>query len=263
VGATATNGLAPVRLHSPTQRYGGARNTGLTTPGPAGGRGRRLPPAGSAVWQAVIVKDLGTEPDAAITLCRAAHARLLAAVQGMSDEQVCRPSRLPGWTVAHVLTHIARNADGHVRRLEAALRGEELARYPGGSQQRSSEITDGSQRRAHEIVSDLSAAEVRLEDVWERSVAAGWPHRDLMSGDHWATIASPSRRLREVEMHHVDLGIGYEPSDWPEEYVSWELPRVLATVPDRVEDLDDMRQVVAWFTGRGPVPAAIHLSPWS
>jgi hypothetical protein len=34
-------------------------------------------------------------------------------------------------------------------------------------------------------------------------------------------------------------------------------------VPDRVEDLDDMRQVVAWFTGRGPVPAAIHLSPWS
>lgn len=215
------------------------------------------------MWQAVTVKDLGTEPDVAITLCRSAHARLLAAVEGMSDEQVCRPSRLPGWTMAHVLTHIARNADGHGRRLEAALRGEELARYPGGSQQRSSEITDGSQRRAHEIVSDLSAAEVRLEDVWERSVAAGWPHRDLLSGDHWATIASPSRRLREVEMHHVDLGIGYEPSDWPEDYVSWELPRVLTTVPDRLKNPDDMRHVVAWFTGRGPVPAAIDLGPWS
>jgi maleylpyruvate isomerase len=211
----------------------------------------------------VNVNELGTDPDAAIVLCQAAHARLRAAVQTMSDEQVRRPSRLPGWSIAHVLTHIARNADGHVRRLDAALRGEELARYPGGSQQRSSEITDGSQRRATEILSDLSAAEARLENVWERSVAAGWPHRDLLGADHWATIASPSRRLREVEMHHVDLGIGYEPSDWPEEYVSWELPRVLGTVPDRVKDPQDMRHVVAWLSGRGPVPATIHLDPWS
>ena len=35
-------------------------------------------------------------------------------------------------------------------------------------------------------------------------------------------------------MHHVDLGLGYEPSDWPEDYVAWELPVLLATVPDRV-----------------------------
>ena len=58
-------------------------------------------------------------------------------------------------------------------------------------------------------------------------------------------------------------GIGYEPSDWPEEYVSWELPMVLGTVPDRVKDPQDMRHIVAWLSGRGPVPATIHLDPWS
>ena len=75
--------------------------------------------------------DLDADPAAAIELCRAAHARLVARVEHIIDEQVRSPSRLPRWTVAHVLTHLARNADGHVRRLEGALHGEDVPRYPG------------------------------------------------------------------------------------------------------------------------------------
>ena len=30
-------------------------------------------------------------------------------------------------------------------------------------------------------------------------------------------------RWREVEVHRVDLGLGYEPEDWPAEYVRLEL----------------------------------------
>ena len=63
-------------------------------------------------------------------------------------------------------------------------------------------------------------------------------------------------------MHHVDLGLGYEPSDWPEDYVAWELPALLATVPDRVHRTEDVRHLVAWLSGRRPVPAAIDLDPW-
>jgi maleylpyruvate isomerase len=63
-------------------------------------------------------------------------------------------------------------------------------------------------------------------------------------------------------MHHVDLGLGYEPSDWPEDYVTWELPRVLATVPERVQRSEDARDLVAWTTGRGPTPSRIELAPW-
>jgi maleylpyruvate isomerase len=215
------------------------------------------------LWEAVPVpENLEAEPEPTISMCRAAHARLLATTRPIDDDQVRSPSRLPGWTVAYVLTHLARNADGHTRRLEAALRGEDLPRYPGGPAQRDSDIADGARRPVEAIVSDLRDAQVRLEQVWDLSVAADWPHRDLLGDDQWPTTASPVRRLREVEVHHVDLGLGYEPSDWPAEYVAWELPMILATVPNRARRPNDARDLVAWLSGRGPVPTETELSPW-
>jgi maleylpyruvate isomerase len=207
--------------------------------------------------------DLASDPVTTIGLCQAAHTRLLAAAQELTDDQVHDPSRLPSWSIGHVLTHVARNADGHALRLDAALQGENLPRYPGGSTQRNAEIAVGAERAANEIVADLSEAQARLDRAWARSVAAGWPHSELLGSDNWPTTASPSRRLREVEVHHVDLGIGYEPSNWPEEYVRWELPLVLATVPDRVENVADMSQLVAWLSGRAETPGPIALKPWS
>ena len=45
-----------------------------------------------------------------------------------------------------------------------------------------------------------------------RVVSGIWPLADLSF-----------RRWREVEVHHVDRGLGYGVSDWPEEYVVEEL----------------------------------------
>jgi maleylpyruvate isomerase len=204
--------------------------------------------------------DLDANPGAAIELCQAAHARLLATLGKLTDDQARAPSRLPGWTVGHVLTHLARNADGHTRRLDGALRGRDVPRYQPG--QRDADIAQGAGRPAEEIVADLQAAQDRLEAMWARSVAAGWPHRELVGDDHWETTGSPARRLREVEVHHVDLGLGYEPSDWPEDYVRWELPMVMATVPERARRPDDVRELVAWATGRGAAPTRVELGPW-
>ena len=53
------------------------------------------------------------------------------------------PSLLPGWTVGHVLTHLARNADSMVRVLDAAERGEVVERYPGGMPTRNADIDGG------------------------------------------------------------------------------------------------------------------------
>jgi maleylpyruvate isomerase len=206
--------------------------------------------------------DLNADPARVIEMCRASHGRLVATAEQVTDQQVRSPSRLPGWTIGHVLTHLARNADGHVRRLEGALRGEDVPRYPGGPAQRDDDIDQGARRPAAGILADLNAAQHRLELVWDRSVAAGWPHAELRAADRWPITASPVRRLREVEVHHVDLGLGYEPSDWPEDYVAWELPMLLATVPGRVHRTDDMRALVAWLSGRRPVPSAIDLDAW-
>jgi maleylpyruvate isomerase len=205
---------------------------------------------------------LEDNPSTAIDVCRAAHAHLLSTVATLTDERSGAPSKLPGWTVGHVLTHLARNADGHTRRLEAALRGEDLARYPGGSVQRESDISKGAARPVREVLDDLRRAQDRLELAWDKSAAAGWPHPEFRGDDHWPASASPVRRLREVEIHHVDLGFAYGPSDWPAEYVAWELPMLLATVPERVQRPEYSRDLIVWLAGRGPIPSAVELSPW-
>ena len=73
-----------------------------------------------------------------------AHRAVVATLQHLTDDQVKQPSRLPDWTVGHVATHIARNAEGHVRMFEAAIRGEVVEMYPGGREQRTSDIEAGS-----------------------------------------------------------------------------------------------------------------------
>jgi maleylpyruvate isomerase len=209
-----------------------------------------------------VTSDLEADPPKAVMLSQAGHARLIATVERVTDEEARSASRLPGWTVAHVLTHLARNAEGHARRLEGALRGEDVPRYRGGPAERQSEIDEGSRRSAQEILADLYASQSRLDVVWDRSVAAGWPNAGLLGDDHWPTTASPARRLREVEIHHVDLGLGYQPSDWPDEYVRSELPKLLATVPSRLQRADDARALLSWLSGRQSIPAAIDLDPW-
>lgn len=209
-----------------------------------------------------VSSDLEADPIRATKLCRTSHARLVAAVKPATDEQIRMSSRLPRWSIAHVLTHVARNADGHSRRLAGALAGKDIPRYPDGPAQREREIDEGATRSVDAIVADLETSQLELESVWERSIAAGWPHAGLLGADDWPTTASPVRRLREIEMHHVDLGLGYQPSEWPEEYVAWELPILLGTVPSRVQRIDDARALLSWLAGRWSIPTDIELDPW-
>lgn len=206
--------------------------------------------------------DLDRDPALAIRLCRESHARILRTVIGLTDADTRRPSRLPGWTVGHVLTHLARNAEGHTRRLEGALRGDEVPRYPGGASQREADIQAGARRPAQEIIADVRQAQERLEETMTRSDEAGWPNSHLLAGDHYPTTGSTTARLREAEMHHVDLGLGYEPADWPHEYVEWELRRLLEGVPGRLRGAEDRRALTAWLAGRRPLPAGLELDPW-
>ena len=66
----------------------------------------------------------GAPPAAWVAGCLAAQDGLLAALRDLDDAAARRPSLLPGWSVGHVLTHIARNADSVVWRLEGAAAGE-------------------------------------------------------------------------------------------------------------------------------------------
>ena len=82
------------------------------------------------------------------------------------DDQARQPSLLPDWTVGHVATHIARNAEGHLRMLRAALDGDVAAMYPGGRAQRSADIEAGAGRAAAELLADVMQTAAELERTW-------------------------------------------------------------------------------------------------
>lgn len=195
-------------------------------------------------------------------MCHGAHQRLFETIARIDDETARRASILPGWTVGHVLTHLARNADGHASRLEGALAGREVARYPGGDEQRDGDIESGAGRPARELITDVTESAARLEETWRRSAAEGWPNANLLAGDQWPTTDSPLRRMREVEIHHYDLDLGYQPAAWPEAYVRWELESVLATVLDRLAGPEQARVFLTWLIGRTELPPGFSLDPW-
>lgn len=194
----------------------------------------------------------------------AAHAVLVAALVDLTDAQVAQPSLLPGWTVGHVLTHIARNADGHALMLQAANAGDVAMQYPGGMAQRNAEIEDGAARPAAEQVADLAVACARLEAVWAAMADAGWQGEGESVVGRVAVDDLPFRRWRETAVHHADMGLAFTWRDWPAEYVRLELQRAtmlwasrkpmgLTTLPAVAQTLPDHERL-AWLLGRTVVP---------
>ena len=154
---------------------------------------------------------------------RAAHERLLATLATMTDEQAGEPSRLAGWTRAMVATHIARNAESNARMVDAALRGERRAQYPGGEEERSRGVEAGRGRTAAELLADNRAMNDLWLSVFERvtdwtlEVQAGVGPRPLSQ--------RVESRLLEVEVHHADLGLAYGFRDWPVEFAEHQVAR--------------------------------------
>jgi maleylpyruvate isomerase len=164
--------------------------------------------------------------------CAAAHQRLLARVAQLTDEHARQPSLLPDWSVGHVIAHLARNADSHVRMFDAAARGEVAWQYPSAGF-RADEIEAGAVLPAGELVADLRTSIERLEHVWATASPATWAGEGLNAQGPVPIDDLPFRRWREAEVHHADLGLGYTPADWPADYVKLELARLTMTWASR------------------------------
>lgn len=63
-------------------------------------------------------------------------------------------------------------------------------------------------------------------------------------------------------MKGVDLGLGYPPQDWSQEYVVWDLPLLLSSAADRLGSMTDKRTFMAWLAGRGPLDPQPSLRCW-
>ena len=193
-------------------------------------------------------------PTALIDGCVAAHAALGASLDDISDDVARRPSRLPGWSVGHVLTHIARNADSVVWRLEGAARGEQRDQYPGGLEQRRDDIQAGAGRPASALVDDVRQTSAAVERVMADLPAAAWDARSRTSrGVVESSRDAVLSRWREVVVHHGDLGL--VPVPLPDALVEVWLPRELPRLAER----SDSAELLSWIIGRGDPP---ELAPW-
>jgi maleylpyruvate isomerase len=186
--------------------------------------------------------------------CLAAQASLEGSLVGLDDATARSASLLPGWSVGHVLTHIARNADSVVWRLEGAARGERRDQYPGGLEQRRDDIEAGAVRPADELVADVRASSAAVVRVTAELPDEAWdaPSRTARGA------VEPSRdaifsRWREVVVHHGDLGFG--PVPLPPVLVAEWLARELPRLGERT----DATALLAWVIGRGDAPP---LAPW-
>ena len=152
-----------------------------------------------------------------------ATAKLRGVLHRLTDDDVRRPSLLPGWTGGHVLTHLARGGEA----LRRALHDEPP--YPG-QEQRDADIEAGAGRPVTELTADVEASAAAFRaavaafpaDRWDEQVAIlhypPFPKSQLLV-----------RRLAEIELHLVDLGVGYTPADWSPYYAALELPEPLHT----------------------------------
>jgi maleylpyruvate isomerase len=165
---------------------------------------------------------------------RESDARLLATVQSLDESALRRPSLLPGWSRAHVLVHLARNADAQVRMIDAALRGASVEQYAGGEEGRARAIEEGVAGEAARIVADLESSVAALAHRWATLPEDGWDLETVTLRFRRPVRAGIAARWREVEIHHGDLGCGYGPADWPVEFVDSFLERTVSRLPGRL-----------------------------
>lgn len=212
-------------------------------------------------------------PAEALAELRDSTDRLLATVAGWDDAMVAGPSALPGWTRAHLLTHLARNADGMRNLAHWASTGVRTPMYTSWDD-RAAAIEAGSSRSADALRADLAASAAQLDTEMAELDAAALERTVTLGREETLTPGwvLPLQRVREVEIHHVDLLAGYAPADWSERFTRRTLdqlsPRILdrGDSPVRVLEADDgtawqlaeagpalrgpSTELLAWLLGR-------------
>jgi len=160
-----------------------------------------------------------------------ATERLIRTAEALDDDAMRAPSALPGWTVGHVLTHVARNADAYTNLLTWARTGVETPAYASPAA-RVDGIDAGADRPLADQIADIRQAHERFADAAAAMPAEAWAFFLAPTGASAAAV--PWARLREVEVHHVDLGREYAPADWPDAFAL----RLLREIVGGFQDFD-------------------------
>lgn len=169
--------------------------------------------------------------DPAVTLAwakdGAEHLRGLMARLG--DDAFAAPSGLQGWTRAHLLTHVARNADALVNLLDWARTGVRTPAYTDDDQ-RAADIEAGAGRSGSAIRVDVLMSSDRLAAAVMNMSDAAWSAIVEIRGRTIPVTDVTWLRAVETWVHAIDLDVGAEFTDLPQ-------PMLLALVDEVVETM--------------------------
>ncbi|WP_218025857.1 maleylpyruvate isomerase N-terminal domain-containing protein [Nocardia miyunensis] len=182
----------------------------------------------------------------------------------LDDRDIARPCALPGWTRAHLLAHVAANADALGRLVHWAATGEPTPMYSSPAQ-RAADIDSGAKLSVDQLIAcldrasrELSAAMAALgEEQWRTEVLTA-------QGRTVPATQIPWLRAREVCVHAVDLGTGVRFADLPEDFLTalvadirakrglgeipgGPLPEVAAYLAARPHSLADVPDLGPWL----------------
>ncbi|HUR72717.1 MAG TPA: maleylpyruvate isomerase family mycothiol-dependent enzyme [Sporichthya sp.] len=225
--------------------------------------------------------------DVAVTLpwMRQGTELVLATVAALSDNELRERSGLPSWSRAHLVAHLARNAEALGRLAHWAATGEVTPMYPD-LESRSADIERTAANPVEVLRADLTTTATELdrrlaafdETAWSAEVRSALgrpiPGREL-----------PWMRIREVWLHTVDLAAGVTTANFPPDLVDHFLDDVTGVVgakpdcpsiqlratdrtrtwalgsdPSRPEVTGTAADLLAWVSGR-PAAGLIGLDP--
>lgn len=205
-----------------------------------------------------------------VELMRAGEAHVLGLVAALDDGALAAPSLLPGWRRAHVVAHLARNADALGNLFAWATTGVERPMYTS-AEQRAEGIDSSAEQAPDALRADVEAASARLLRTVETLPAEAWDAPVRTARGRAITAAEvPWMRIRETWVHAVDLGTGASFDDIPGPVVDELLAEVAGGLTGRADDCPPMTVVEAggsrsWALGpaegrvevAGPPPALL------
>lgn len=187
----------------------------------------------------------------------------LAQVAPLGEEEMSRPSILPGWTRKHLVAHVAANADALGNLVRWARTGEPTPMY-SSADQRTADIEAGAKLSATELKARVNEAARTLAAAMAALTGDDWRNEVVTAqGRTVPATEIPWLRAREVCVHAVDLGTGLTFAHFPEDFLS----ALVADIRGR-RGLDNvprgpLPEVAAYLAGRPHSLADVaDLGPW-
>jgi maleylpyruvate isomerase len=178
-------------------------------------------------------------------------------VDSLSAEDLAEPSLLPGWTRAHVVSHVALNGESLAACVEGLVHRRPVPMY-ASDEQRNADIEELAQSQAAVVRDRALAATTVFAEAVEllEEEHLGESIDRLPGGPQWPVASLVPTRRREVEIHHVDLGTSYTRAAWPADFLRELLSAVTVDHAESGPFLvraTDLGQDWAVGVGEGPV----------